>query len=780
MFNSILSKMSSSSSNVAPQEWRPLRVVAENEFKAKQLLIVWDFDCSLAAEHMWSALRSDDGQAMLRSQPDEFYSLVFGGPARLGRLRACLAALSEAGATMLILSNGIEEEIEAALAHIGVRNRFAAVLGGESQVAFGTDALGKPALIAKLALERMANKADAGQLPLTHIILIDDDPDNYPTAEAGSSKRVLTAMGSSSGAPPAERQSWVMTVRGKQMDDAPLLVAWPVVPAAGVSAASMARLEKLIGANVGSSAPPSPPGEEAVDVTDEGVAPPIQLAPSLASLPPPPVIPPSAYKYVDNATTAWQVVSVNQTQRCKRLPLDQFNGALMPPIAERDKPVVKRFVFISDTHGTIERPRGPRKIENVAAPLTVDQQAQAPTGHSCEWHSMPTQGGGRHCVNMGYDVPDGDVLCHCGDFSSTGSLQEVAAFCKWFGAFPHKRKIVIAGNHDLTLHGGSYGQTGPRFGHSEACHPQEAMRICAEARRLINSIPNCEYLCDSGTSVDGITIWGSPWSPEFCDWAFNLPRGEPIREKWRLIPTGVDVLLTHGPPLGHGDTTHNRVRAGCLDLLAEVQQRVRPQVHAFGHIHEAYGATSDGVTTYLNAATCTIRYRPEHPPLVMDVRPRAKGGEGGEAQAAIASHQAAAAAAAAPACESQKSLGGGGEEVYAGFTTPAMMSTDPFIGFEEGTASLGRYGRDHGISSSNPASLEFDDDAEMDGVADCSAASERANVAAFMLGRSRFFASQDSEEDSDDAEEEKALAEAAAARKERRKAEKGVMMREEP
>ena len=115
--------------------------------------------------------------------------------------------------------------------------------------------------------------------------------------------------------------------------------------------------------------------------------------------------------------------------------------------------------------------------------------------------------------------------------------------------------------------------------------------------------------------------------------------------------------------------------------------------------------------------------------------------------------------------------------MYAGFTTPAMMSTDPFIGFEEGTASLGdRYGRDHGnmsstISSLNPASLEFDDDAEMDGVADSSAASERANVAAFMLGRSRFFASPDSE-DSDDAEEEKALVEAAAARKERRKAEK--------
>ena len=113
--------------------------------------------------------------------------------------------------------------------------------------------------------------------------------------------------------------------------------------------------------------------------------------------------------------------------------------------------------------------------------------------------------------------------------------------------------------------------------------------------------------------------------------------------------------------------------------------------------------------------------------------------------------------------------------MYAGFTTPAMMSTDPFIGFEEGTAlgdSMGAI-TVHVVRHQlvEPRLLEFDDDAETDGVADCSAASERANVAAFMLGRSRFFASQDSE-DSDDAEEEKALAEAAAARKERRKAEK--------
>jgi len=30
------------------------------------------------------------------------------------------------------------------------------------------------------------------------------------------------------------------------------------------------------------------------------------------------------------------------------------------------------------------------------------------------------------------------------------------------------------------------------------------------------------------------------------DWAYNLPRGEPCLEKWRAIPTGTDIVVTHG------------------------------------------------------------------------------------------------------------------------------------------------------------------------------------------------------------------------------------------
>lgn len=39
----------------------------------------------------------------------------------------------------------------------------------------------------------------------------------------------------------------------------------------------------------------------------------------------------------------------------------------------------------------------------------------------------------------------------------------------------------------------------------------------------------------------------TPW---FNGWGFNLPRGQSLLDKWNLIPEGIDILMTHGPPLG--------------------------------------------------------------------------------------------------------------------------------------------------------------------------------------------------------------------------------------
>lgn len=114
----------------------------------------------------------------------------------------------------------------------------------------------------------------------------------------------------------------------------------------------------------------------------------------------------------------------------------------------------------------------------------------------------------------------------------------------------------------------------------------------------------------------------SPWQPVFCDWGFNLPRGEACLEKWQPIPAGVDILVTHGPPLGHGDRCRGGNRAGCGNLLEEIEGRIRPKLHVFGHIHEDYGVSTNGTTVFANASNCNIRYDRHNlnAPLVFDVR----------------------------------------------------------------------------------------------------------------------------------------------------------------
>ena len=190
------------------------------------------------------------------------------------------------------------------------------------------------------------------------------------------------------------------------------------------------------------------------------------------------------------------------------------------------------------------------------------------------------------------DMPPGDVLVHAGDFTMSGDEAAVVEFDRWLGTLSYRWKIVIAGNHDFLFE-------------------QEPER----ARRLIT---NATYLQDEAVEIEGVRFWGSPWQPWFYDWAFNLPRGEALVAKWKLIPTSVDVLITHGPPAGILDRVARGENVGCADLMQAVRSR-RPRLHVFGHIHEAYGSTRAEGTTFVNACTCDFDYRAVNPPIVVEV-----------------------------------------------------------------------------------------------------------------------------------------------------------------
>ena len=192
-------------------------------------------------------------------------------------------------------------------------------------------------------------------------------------------------------------------------------------------------------------------------------------------------------------------------------------------------------------------------------------------------------------------IPDGDVLIHAGDCLGVGTLDNLEDLNDWLGTLPHRHKIVIAGNHDWVF--------------------QQAPELAREA------LSHATYLQDSGSEIDGIRFWGSPWTPTFMDWAFMLERGEPLHEKWQQIPRTTDVLITHGPPRGIGDLVAMGFRCqnvGCVNLLDRIQE-LSLKAHIFGHIHEGYGEYSVGNTRLINASICTGRYEPTNPPIVLDL-----------------------------------------------------------------------------------------------------------------------------------------------------------------
>jgi Icc-related predicted phosphoesterase len=206
-------------------------------------------------------------------------------------------------------------------------------------------------------------------------------------------------------------------------------------------------------------------------------------------------------------------------------------------------------------------------------------------------------------------LPGGDLLIHAGDFMNSGyHYREAWEFVEWFDSIKNYDHVVfIAGNHDRLFED----------------WPEKASEIT-------NSFKHATYLQDSwvhvGSDMDSlIKIYGSPWQPEFYDWAFNLPRnGEDLREKWFWIPNDTDILITHGPPqtkLDTSGTPWNTPLLGC-ELLMERVKELKPKIHVFGHIHGGYGYVFDGNTHYFNASVLNERYEIANKPMTIDWNPK--------------------------------------------------------------------------------------------------------------------------------------------------------------
>ncbi|CAF4034159.1 unnamed protein product [Rotaria sp. Silwood2] len=221
----------------------------------------------------------------------------------------------------------------------------------------------------------------------------------------------------------------------------------------------------------------------------------------------------------------------------------------------------------------------------------------------------------------GFPLPAGDILVHAGDFSMSGEQCEIENFITCLKSLTQYRlKVFIAGNHDLTLQPAFYEKNWERWHRGRKQNWELIGRLIREPSLATNF--GIIYLEEQQfiDNVTGLKFYGSPYQPEYNNWAFNLPINSiEIKQVWSRIPSDVDVLLTHGPPTNILDENTAGIHVGCAQLLARIIA-IKPRLHVCGHVHEAYGRIDQGSTIFVNASTCNHNYQPMQALIVVDLK----------------------------------------------------------------------------------------------------------------------------------------------------------------
>ncbi|KAI1640030.1 calcineurin-like phosphoesterase [Biscogniauxia mediterranea] len=167
------------------------------------------------------------------------------------------------------------------------------------------------------------------------------------------------------------------------------------------------------------------------------------------------------------------------------------------------------------------------------------------------------------------NVPDGDLLIHCGDLVNDGTAASIQKQIDWLVSLPHQHKVLVCGNHDSWFDINSRSEED-----SLACRSVDLKTIRYLERKSITL-----------NFKDGrrLNIYGAPDIP-ICggpDNAFQYPVDQPPWDN--TIPLDTEILITHTPPRHHLDLS-----LGCPGLLKEIWRK-RPKVHVFGHVHWGRG-----------------------------------------------------------------------------------------------------------------------------------------------------------------------------------------------
>ena len=183
-----------------------------------------------------------------------------------------------------------------------------------------------------------------------------------------------------------------------------------------------------------------------------------------------------------------------------------------------------------------------------------------------------------------FKIPSGDILTISGDICPVNGSHNPTNqmywlknhFLPWTDQLIKnnvvKHVVFIAGNHDFVFKKVTTNTTGDFY----------------------MSLPdNVHFLNDSGVELEGVKIYGTPWTPTFGNWAF-MTCEEALDNIYSKIPEGLDILLSHGPAYGWNDVilkgpyksySREDEHIGSKSLRKHIL-RAKPKHFCYGHIHE--------------------------------------------------------------------------------------------------------------------------------------------------------------------------------------------------
>lgn len=194
-------------------------------------------------------------------------------------------------------------------------------------------------------------------------------------------------------------------------------------------------------------------------------------------------------------------------------------------------------------------------------------------------------------------MPDGDILIHAGDSTRVGGLDEFMRFAEWMNAQKkYKHRIWIAGNHELSM--------------EDAANKKEILSLFDD---------DVIYLENEGVELEGIHFYGSPFTPEFFNWAFMKDDSD-LAAEWKKIWDSVNVLITHGPPYSILDKNNRGDACGSQSLYEHVKLLPHLTHHIFGHLHHSHGYEEIDGMHFHNVCALDDAYRYKNPPQIIQIK----------------------------------------------------------------------------------------------------------------------------------------------------------------